>query len=81
MEFKRNTNKYKPDILPFGKYARAWRKRCGMTAAQLAEAIGEKNVNLIYQFESGFRASWQLLSKYIIAGLDITYEMTKGDEE
>ena len=70
--------RYNKDILPFGMYCRAWRKRNGFTATDMAECIGVRNANDIYQFESGARASWYILSGYIKSGCDITFEMTRN---
>lgn len=68
--------RYNKEILPFGEYCREWRKRCGITAADMAEIAGIRNCNDIYQFEGGHRANLYLLSEYIKAGCDITFEMT-----
>lgn len=75
---KKQMKRYNKDILPFGAICRAWRIRCGISAPDMARIIGIKNANDIYQFESGNRASWYILSGYIKAGCDITFEITKG---
>lgn len=68
--------RYNKDILPFGAICRAWRMRCKISAPDMARIIGIKNPNDIYQFENGYRVSWYILSGYIKAGCDITFELT-----
>ena len=36
-----------------GRYLRYYRQRCGMTAAQMAEALGYKSQQSVYNVESG----------------------------
>lgn len=68
--------RYNKEILPFGQYCREWRMRCGIPATKMAEIAKIRNANDIYQFEGGHRTNLYLLSEYIKAGCDITFEMT-----
>ena len=73
--------RYNKDIIPFGALCRQWRRRCGISAPDMAAALGIRNTNDIYQFEQGHRASWYILSAYIKAGCDITYELTRSNNK
>lgn len=73
--------RFNKEILPFGAICRQWRKRCGITASEMARIIGARDQNDIYIFEGGHRASLYMLSGYIKAGCDITLELTRSNKK
>lgn len=74
-----NCNKSRGSI-KFGVLAQRWRERCGFSRVDLARKIGEDYLS-VYKFETGRTNSLWMLSKYIRAGFDPVYEMTRKEDE